>query len=81
MNGRTIGSIGLAAVALCVASLAEAKVQGSGGPIADVVLDHARVERQYRAIEDARRRAGVEMRRNVAQMPGGATVTALDRPT
>ncbi|WP_186108575.1 hypothetical protein [Burkholderia gladioli] len=81
MNGRTIGSIGLAAVALCVASLAEAKVQGSGGPIADVVLDHTRVERQYRAIEDARRRAGVEMRRNVAQMPGGATVTALDRPT
>ncbi|KAF1063431.1 MULTISPECIES: hypothetical protein [Burkholderia] len=81
MNGRTIGSIGLAAVALCVASLAEAKVQGSGGPIADVVLDHARVERQYRAIEDARRRSGGEMRRNVAQAPAGTPAPALDHPT
>ncbi|MBJ9676725.1 hypothetical protein [Burkholderia gladioli] len=81
MNGRTIGSIGLAAVALCVASLAEAKVQGSGGPIADVVFDHARVERQYRAIEDARRRSGGEMRRNVAQAPAGTPAPALDHPT
>ncbi|WP_186125321.1 hypothetical protein [Burkholderia gladioli] len=81
MNGRTIGSIGLAAVALCVASLAEAKVQGSGGPIADVVLDHARVERQYRAIEDARRRSGGGMRRNVAQAPAGTPAPALDHPT
>ncbi|GAB7538701.1 hypothetical protein AB4851_17280 [Burkholderia sp. 22PA0099] len=78
MNVRTIGSIGLAAVALCVSALADAKVQGSGGPVADVVLDHARVERQYRAIEDARRRAAGNMRRNVAQGWPGAGALAVD---
>lgn len=78
MNGRTIGSIGLAAVALCVSALADARVQGSGGPMADVVLDHVRVERQYRAIEDARRRAAGTMRRNVAEGRPGAGALAAD---
>ncbi len=81
MNARLIGSVGLAALALCVTTLAEAKVQGSGGPVADVVLDHARVERQYRAIEDARRRAAGNLRRNVALDRDTAQAGAGDRPT
>lgn len=78
MDARIIRSIGLAAVALCVSVLANARVQGSGGPVADVVLDHARVERQYRAVEDARRRAAGNMRRSVAQGRPGAGALAVD---
>jgi hypothetical protein len=78
---RTIGSTALAAVALLVTTLASAKVQGSGGPVADVVLDHARIERQYRAVDDARRRAVAEMRRSVALKRAAHEAAAADRPT
>ncbi|MBI0327093.1 hypothetical protein [Burkholderia plantarii] len=81
MKRRTTASTALAVVALLVATLAGAKVQGSGGPVADVVLDHARSERQYRAIDEARRRTAAEMRRSVALKRAAHEAGAVDRPT
>ncbi|AJY65161.1 hypothetical protein [Burkholderia glumae] len=81
MKRRMIGSAALAAVALLASTLAGAKVQGGGGPVADVVLDHARAERQYRAIDEARRRALAEVRRNVALKPAVHEAGAAHRPT
>jgi hypothetical protein len=68
---KRILAVGVTTAMLAVPLLAQAKVQGSGGPIADATLIQRRIERDYRAAArtQAQARAAMQEPATAAGVP------------